>query len=126
MSDTLLALAQAQLAYGHHPLLDHADLNLLAGERIGLIGRNGSGKSSLLKIVAGLEKLDDGLLQRQQSVRVRYVAQEPVFAPEATVFDAVADGVAEARALRDRYERHEPGDDLDATTAESLADDDEG
>src|SRR5690606_30011366 len=48
MSDTLLALAQAQLAYGHHPLLDHADLNLLAGERIGLIGRNGAGKSSLL------------------------------------------------------------------------------
>jgi ATP-binding cassette subfamily F protein uup len=110
----LLSLSDARLAFGHVPLLDGTGFSLEAGERLGLIGRNGSGKSSLLKVVAGLEKLDDGLLQRQQSVRVRYVAQEPAFAAETTVFDAVADGVAQARALRERYERHEPGDDLDA------------
>jgi ATP-binding cassette subfamily F protein uup len=110
----LLSLSDARLAFGHVPLLDGTGFSLEAGERVGLIGRNGSGKSSLLKVVAGLEKLDDGLLQRQQSVRVRYVAQEPAFAAETTVFDAVADGVAQARALRERYERHEPGDDLDA------------
>ncbi len=118
----LLTLLNAQLAYGHHALLDHADFALEAGERVALIGRNGAGKSSLLKILAGLERPDDGTLQAQGGLRCVYVAQEPVFAAGASVFDAVAEGVAEARALRARYERHEPGDDLDAlqTRLEAL------
>ena len=110
----LLSLSKAQLAFGHWPLLDKADLSLEAGERVGLIGRNGSGKSSLLKVLAGLERLDDGLLQRDQAVRVVYVPQEPLFESGASVFDAVAEGVAEARALRERFEAHDPADDLDA------------
>ena len=110
----LLSLSQAHLAFGHWPLLDAADLSLEAGERVGLIGRNGSGKSSLLKVLAGLEKLDDGLLQREKGVRIVYVPQEPVFERDATVFDAVAEGVAEARDLRARYEAHAEGEDLDA------------
>ena len=110
----LLSLSNAHLAYGHWPLLDGADLSLESGERVGLIGRNGSGKSSLLKVLAGIEKLDDGLLQREKSVRVVYVPQEPEFDTEASVFEAVADGVAEARDLRERYEAHAPEDDLDA------------
>jgi ATP-binding cassette subfamily F protein uup len=118
----LLSLSNAHLAYGHVPLLDGADLSLEAGERLALIGRNGAGKSSLLKVLVGLEKLDDGLLQQQGGLRRVYVAQEPQFAAEATVFDAVADGVAEARALRARYEAHAPDDDLDAlqTRLEAL------
>ncbi|MFO1271345.1 MAG: ATP-binding cassette domain-containing protein [Rubrivivax sp.] len=118
----LVTLADAHLAYGHWALLDGAALAVEAGERVALIGRNGSGKSSLLKILAGLEKPDDGTLQVQGGVRRVYVAQEPAFAPGATVFDAVAEGVAEARALRERFERHAPGDDLDAlqTRIESL------
>jgi len=71
----LITLLDAQLAFGHVPLLDHADFSLIEAERIGLIGRNGTGKSSLLKILAGLEKPDDGTLQIQQNVRVTYVAQ---------------------------------------------------
>jgi ATP-binding cassette subfamily F protein uup len=110
----LLTLTNAHLAFGHVPLLDGASFALEAGERVALIGRNGAGKSSLLKILAGLDKPDDGLLQLQQGLRRFYVAQEPVFEPGATVFDAVSVGVAEARRLRERYERHEPGDDLDA------------
>jgi ATP-binding cassette subfamily F protein uup len=110
----LLTLVDASLAYGHVALLDHAALSLDAGERIGLIGRNGTGKSSLLKILAGLERPDDGTLQLQQGLRRYYVPQEPAFAPGATVFDAVSEGVAEAKALRERYEAHAPGDDLDA------------
>ncbi|WP_028997358.1 ATP-binding cassette domain-containing protein [Azohydromonas australica] len=110
----LLTLTNAHLAFGHVPLLDGASFALEAGERVALIGRNGAGKSSLLKILAGLDKPDDGLLQLQQGLRRFYVAQEPVFEPGATVFDAVSVGVAEARSLRERYERHESGDDLDA------------
>ncbi|HSB24848.1 MAG TPA: ATP-binding cassette domain-containing protein, partial [Burkholderiaceae bacterium] len=118
----LLTLTDAHLAYGHVPLLDGTDFVLEAGERVALIGRNGTGKSSLLKILAGLDKPDDGLLQIQTGVRRVYVAQEPTFEPGATVFDAVAEGVSEARALRERYEAHAPGDDLDAlqTRIEAL------
>ncbi len=118
----LLTLADAQLAYGHHALLDHAELALQGGERVALIGRNGEGKSSLLKVLAGLEPLDDGVLQASTGLRRAYVAQEPAFAGGASVFDAVAEGVAEARALRERFERHAPGDDLDAlhTRIEAL------
>ncbi|MCU0773435.1 MAG: ATP-binding cassette domain-containing protein [Ideonella sp.] len=118
----LITLNDAHLAFGHVPLLDGASLAVETGERLGLIGRNGAGKSSLLKILAGLESPDDGQVQAQAGVRRVYVAQEPAFAPGVRVFDAVADGVAEARALRARYERHEAGDDLDAlqTRLEAL------
>ncbi len=113
----VLSLTDAQLAYGHVPLLDHAGFALERGERVGLIGRNGTGKSSLLKILAGREALDDGLVQRESGLVVREVAQEPLFDPAQTVFDAVADGVADVRALRERYEQHDPSEDLDALQA---------
>jgi ATP-binding cassette subfamily F protein uup len=62
----LITLLNAQLAFGHVPLLDHTDIAIESAERVGLIGRNGAGKSSLLKILGGLEKPDDGTLQVQQ------------------------------------------------------------
>ncbi len=118
----VLSLSNAHLAYGHVALLDGAALSLEAGERVGLIGRNGTGKSSLLKVIAGLEKLDDGLLQQTQGLRIRYVPQEPEFDAAGTVFDAVGEGVAEARVVRDAYEAHAEGVDLDAlqTRIEAL------
>ena len=118
----LLTLTNAHLAYGHVPLLDGAAFALETGERVGLIGRNGTGKSSLLKILAGLEKTDDGLLQLQQGLRIAYVPQEPQFAAGVSVFDAVGEGLAEVRELRARYEAHAPGEDLDAlqTRIEAL------
>ncbi len=118
----ILSLSDAHLAYGHVALLDGAALSLEPGERLGLIGRNGAGKSSLLKVLAGLEKLDDGLLQMNQGLRVCYVPQEPAFDAAASAFDVVAEGVAEARALRERYEAHASGDDLDVlqTRIEAL------
>ncbi len=118
----LLSLTNAHLAFGHVALLDGAGFSLDAGERLGLIGRNGAGKSSMLKIIAGLEKLDDGLLQMTQGVRICYVPQEPSFEPGHTVFEAVAEGVAEARAVRQAYEEHADGVDLDAlqTRIEAL------
>ena len=103
-----------RLSFGVHPLLDQASMSLEAGERVGLIGRNGSGKSSLLRILAGLERADSGELRRQQGLRLVYVAQEPQLGGFDTVFDAVAEGIAEARALREQFEQHAPGADLDA------------
>ncbi|MBA2672199.1 ATP-binding cassette domain-containing protein [Ramlibacter sp.] len=103
----LITFSDAQLAYGHVPLLDHADISLEAGERIGLIGRNGAGKSSLLKILAGLEKADDGVLQIQQGLRSAYVPQEPVLDAQLTVFDAVRAGLADLIDVIDRYSEGE-------------------
>ncbi|MBN3809526.1 ATP-binding cassette domain-containing protein [Paraburkholderia sp. Ac-20347] len=101
---SLYTITGAQLAFGHVALLDHADFSLEAGERVGLIGRNGAGKSSLLTIVADLAKPDDGLVTRQQNLSTVYVPQEPDFDVEATVFDTVASGLATARALLDEYD----------------------
>lgn len=111
---SLLTLSQAMLAYGHVALLDRASFSLESRERVGLIGRNGTGKSSFLKILAGLEKADDGQLQIQNGLQLTYVAQEPQFKPGISVFDAVGEGLGEVRSLRERFEAHAPGDDLDA------------
>jgi len=99
----LLTLLQAQLAFGHVPLLDNTDFSLETSERVGLIGRNGAGKSSLLKILGGMEKPDDGTLQLQQNLRLAFVAQEPVLDPQATVFAAVSAGLARVINLIDEY-----------------------
>jgi ATP-binding cassette subfamily F protein uup len=74
----LLTLTDAQLAYGDLPLLDRAALALEAGERIGLIGRNGTGKSSLLGVIAGRLNLDDGEIRRRDGLSIASVEQEPL------------------------------------------------
>ena len=81
----LITLLDAQLAFGHVALLDHAEFSLETQERVGLIGRNGAGKSSLLKILAGMEKPDDGSVQVQTGTRIAYVAQEPNLNPEQCI-----------------------------------------
>ena len=111
----LIVLTHAKLAFGHVDLLANTAFTLESGERVGLIGRNGTGKSSLLKILAGLEKLDDGLLQYQQGLRIAYVPQEPIFEATETVFDAVSKGVSQAKSLREEYETLSVGDWDDAS-----------
>jgi ATP-binding cassette subfamily F protein uup len=88
-----ITLDNASLAFGHHALLDHAAFQLDAGERVGLIGRNGAGKSSLLKAIAGTIKLDEGTVWRAPSARVVYVPQEPELDSSHTIFEAVAEGL---------------------------------
>ena len=88
-----ITLDNASLAFGHHALLDHAAFQLDAGERVGLIGRNGAGKSSLLKAIAGTIKLDEGNVWRAPNARVVYVPQEPELNTAHTVFEAVAEGL---------------------------------
>lgn len=117
----LITLLDAQLAFGHVALLDHAGFSLEASERVGLIGRNGAGKSSLLKILGGLAKPDDGSLQVQQGIRIAFVAQEPVLNPAATIFQAASQGLERLIAIRDRYLSGEEGLDLDALQTEIEA-----
>lgn len=127
----LITLQNAQLAYGHHALLDHADFSLENSERVGLIGRNGAGKSSLLKILAGLEKPDDGTVQwqggggdsrnnQERTLRLIYVPQEPLFAAGASIFDIVSEGVAQAKQLREAYETMAVDPDADVHALDAL------
>ena len=98
-----LILSDASLAYGHVPLLDHTDFQLDPGERVALIGRNGCGKSSLLRALAGQGALDDGTVWRQPGIRMGYVPQEPPFDPDLSVFEAVVAGMGEVSALLAEY-----------------------
>jgi ATP-binding cassette subfamily F protein uup len=100
----VISLSNAQLAFGHVALLDKAEFSIETGERVGIIGRNGTGKSSMLKIIAGTFKLDDGLLVMQQNIKIAYVEQEPQIDPSLTVFDAVASGLGNLPALLQEYE----------------------
>lgn len=86
----VLSLGEAELAWGDLPLLDKAQFSLERGERVGLIGRNGSGKSSLMKVLAGEEKLDAGELRREEGARCIYVEQEPYLPPAATFAESLA------------------------------------
>jgi ATP-binding cassette subfamily F protein uup len=99
----LLRLDRACLAFGHFPLLDHADFQLDAGERVALIGRNGSGKSSLLAALAGQGSLDDGTLWREPGLRLAYVPQEPPLDATQTVFAAVVAGLGEMAGRLEEY-----------------------
>jgi ATP-binding cassette subfamily F protein uup len=99
----LLILDKLELAYGHWPLLDGASLVVEKGERIGLIGRNGTGKSSLMKVAARMSAADAGEVWHQPGLRLGYVPQEPAFEPGHSVFDAVAAGLGEVRALLTAY-----------------------
>ena len=90
-------------AVGHVALLDKASFQLDAGERVGLIGRNGAGKSSLLKILAGVQKADDGQIVLQNGLKTVYVPQENFFDPKSTVFDAVSEGLGGLRDVLRRY-----------------------
>lgn len=118
----LITLSDAQLAFGHFPMLDHAEFSLEEGEKVGLIGRNGTGKSSLLQILAGKAHLDDGIVQVQNGLRIAYVEQEPYFPPEQTIYDAVASGLSDIQDLLSEYEKLTStlGQDNDSATLEKL------
>lgn len=91
----LITIHNGLLAFGDHPLLDHADFALQENERVCLVGRNGAGKSTLMKIIAGEILLDDGKMQVMQDVVVSRLEQDPPRNQEGTVFDYVAGGLQE-------------------------------
>lgn len=87
MTVSLITLTNVHLAFGHHALLDGSDFSILQGDRIGLIGRNGAGKSSLLKVLDGRLEPDDGEVKRMSGLTVATVEQEPVLDEDATVME---------------------------------------
>jgi ABC transport system ATP-binding/permease protein len=91
---SLITLLDSHLAYGDRPLLDGAQLAVRAGERIGLIGRNGTGKSTLLRVIAGLAQLDDGEVQRRDGLRITFVEQEPVLPDAPTLRESLLERAA--------------------------------
>ncbi len=99
---SLVTLQDAELAFGLHPLLDRADLVVSEGERIGLIGRNGTGKSSLLQVIAGQRELDDGQFQTRDGLSVVLVEQEPELPRASSLRECLAlrgrlDAIADER-----------------------------
>lgn len=99
----LLMLQEAHLAFGDNPLLNAENLSLENGDRLGVIGRNGAGKSSMLKVLAGTQPLDSGLRVVQKDVNMVYVPQESVFSEGETIRSVLTQGVAEVAALVERY-----------------------
>src|SRR5690606_19857376 len=98
-SVTLLRAANLRLTFGSRTVFDGLTLTIEAGERVGLVGVNGSGKSSLMKILAGVQAPDAGELQLQRGARVIYLPQEPTFPADATVASELTvarDGLREA------------------------------
>ena len=114
----ILSVENASFAVGHVALLDKTSFQLDSGEKIGLIGRNGAGKSSFLKILAGVQKLDDGQIIVQNNLKIVYVPQESFFDKDATVFDTVAEGLGEIRDLLRRY--HHVSHELENGSSEAL------
>jgi ATP-binding cassette subfamily F protein uup len=99
----LLTLDGVSLAFGHLPLFEDANLRIDPGERICLIGRNGTGKSSLLKVVSGEQQADAGSIWRTPGLRVSRLDQDVPGAADRTVFDEVASGLGELGALVAEY-----------------------
>ena len=109
----LLRLDQASLAYGTHVLLDHVDLQLFRGQKIGLLGRNGAGKSSLLKIINGTNTIDSGDYWVRPGTKIATLSQELPDADEKTVYEVVAEGLHPVGDLLAQFHRLTAQDDID-------------
>lgn len=90
----LLTLDQITKSYTEKKLLNQISFTLNEGDKVGVIGINGTGKSTLLKIVAGIEQPDQGKVVKSNSVRIGYLPQNPVFTPGNTVLEQVLDGIS--------------------------------
>ena len=112
----IITLDNVSLAFGHLPLFERADLRIEAGERIALIGRNGSGKSSLLRLVSGEMPPDKGTIWRSPGLQISRLDQDVQAAGDRTVFDEVSDGLGELGALVADY--HHAA--MDAASSKSI------
>lgn len=113
----LLSANELRLSYGYQTLLDGVTLAVSAGEKVGLVGRNGCGKTSLLKILTGQQQADDGDLSLRRGIRVGYLPQEFELNPALSVYDNIASGAAD---LVEAIRRYEHGEGSEAELADLL------
>jgi ABC transport system ATP-binding/permease protein len=99
----LLRLSNIAIAFGTHALLNKENFQLDMGERVGLLGRNGEGKSTLMKVIAGNVLPDGGEIWRQPELKLAWLEQAPELPDEATIYDAVASGLGDLGSLITRY-----------------------
>ncbi len=102
---SLLSLTQVSLAYGLHPLLDKVDLQIDSGERLCLVGRNGTGKSTLFRVISGVAQPDDGEVWRRDTLRISHLEQEVPANNSDTVYQTVAAGLGGLGELLGAYHR---------------------
>jgi ATP-binding cassette subfamily F protein uup len=114
----LLRLTNISIAFGTHALLDNANFQLDAGERVGLLGRNGEGKSTLMKIIAGSVHADHGDIWQQPGLKLAWLEQAPNLPDQATIYDAVASGLGDLGHWITRY--HQLSLALDGTDEKAL------
>lgn len=119
----LLRIANGELAFGEEKLLDKADLSIQTGERICLVGRNGAGKSTLMKVLMGLQNLDDGQILKSNTMQLAMLEQDPPESSDSSVFDFIAQGVSENADLLSRYHAliHLIGEDPSEKNLNKLA-----
>lgn len=121
---SLISLSNAYLSYSDAPLLDHTELHVEQGERVCIVGRNGAGKSTLLKVLSGDLTLDDGSLIFENETVIARLEQDPPRDIQGTVFDYVAEGLAEQVDRLKRYHAlsHEIEHDPSEANLNKLAD----
>lgn len=119
----LLRIANGELAFGTDKILDKADVSIQTGERICLVGRNGAGKSTLMKVLMGLQNLDDGQILKSSTMLMAMLEQDPPESSDVNVFDYVAQGVKENADLISRYHSliHLIGEDPSERNLNKLA-----
>jgi len=116
---SLVTLRDAQIAFGDRPLLDGAQLTVLEGERLGLIGRNGTGKSTLLGVLAGHTLLDEGELMRRNGLRLALVEQEPQLPAAPSLRDSLLLRARPNVTVRDTLSGVAPADEREHWRMES-------
>lgn len=116
----LLSLNQVSLAYGHHPLLEKVNFKVDKGERICLVGRNGTGKSTLFRVITGEAAPDEGEIWRQDTLRVSYLEQDVPPDSTQTIFEVVASGLGEIGQILSQY--HQAISQIDHATDKYLND----
>ena len=119
---TILSFNDVSLAYGHHPLLAHVNFQVSPGERVCLVGRNGTGKSTLFRVITGVAQPDDGEVWRKDTLRVSHLEQEVPEGISGTVYDVVAAGLGETgRLLREYHHALHHVDDSGAAAMAQLS-----
>jgi len=99
----LISLQNVSLSFGGPPILDRASMQIEAGERVCLVGRNGEGKSSLMRLIAGRQPADNGRIIKQQGVKIALLSQEAEASLEGTVYAIVSGGIERFTALLERH-----------------------